>query len=567
MRVTGTNADPSFENLPGFDVTRDVLMSRNVNDIPTLDQNNNRVVDDAREGMHPVVKSLGVEAKYDIAGFTVTEKFRFSDISGRTVENLPLAVAPAAALAMLNGGMGATLSYANGPKAGQAINPATLNGNGLLMTSLLINSKINSLDNITNDLRASRVWEIGRGKLTATAGFYKSVQDLDTFWGFGTVLQDVVGGGDSALVDVTTAGGVKVTQGGFTSFATNGSGGYHRRYDVTYDVSAPYGSLNYHIGKIAIGGSVRYDKGKVNGTLVGMELGGRGTGIIAFDMNGDGVISPAEGKTAVLPLSQPGKVDYDYGYLSYSGGINFRISAPLAVFARYSVGARAAADRVLFTPAVNYASGALIDPQDGYDSVTQTEVGVKYRGSNLALNLTGFLANTGERNLQINSAPDGSVRVERIVRGYRAYGAEFEGSYRLGQFSVTAGATYTKAEISSDATNPAMVGNVPRHQANFIYHATPRFDTRLFSLGVNIIGATGSFAQDTNQLELPAYTVANAFVQFRPVENVQLMINANNLFDAMVINETTQAAVPASGLILARAMTGRTISASLRLDF
>jgi outer membrane receptor protein involved in Fe transport len=482
-------------------------------------------------------------------------------------ENLPLAVAPAIGLAMANGGVGATLNYANGPLGGQTINPTTLNGNGLLMQSLFINADLKSLDNVTNDLRASRVWEIGGGDLTTTAGFYKANQSFNSFWTFTTALQDVNGNGNSALVNVKTAAGVNVSQDGILSFSTVGGSSYHRNYDVAYDINAPYASVNYHFGKIAIGGSIRYDMGQVKGTLTGAELGlSSATGITSYDFNHDGVISVAEGKTAALP-NLSGLVDYDYHYVSYSTGINFRISEPLAVFARYSRGGRAAADRILFTPAINYHTGALLDPKDGYDSVRQTELGVKYRKGNLALNLTSFLATTGERNLQVNSKPDGSVQVEHIIRDYRAYGAEFEGSIRHGPFSLTAGATYTHAEISKDATNAAVVGNTPRHQPSFIFEATPQFESKLFTIGANLIGSTSNYAQDTNQLKLPGYTVVNAFVQVRPTQGLELMLNANNLFNTLGVAEVTQAAIPASGMVLARSITARTISGSVRFSF
>jgi outer membrane receptor protein involved in Fe transport len=167
----------------------------------------------------------------------------------------------------------------------------------------------------------------------------------------------------------------------------------------------------------------------------------------------------------------------------------------------------------------------------------------------------------------VNSKPDGSVQVEHIIRAYRAYGAEFEGSVRRGPFSLTAGATYTHGEITDDATNPAIVGNTPRHQASFIFEATPQFETQMFTVGANFLGTTSSYAQDTNQLKLPGYTVVNAFVQFRPTDKLQLMLNANNLFDTLGIAEVTQASIPASGMVLARSITGRTISGSIRFAF
>jgi outer membrane receptor protein involved in Fe transport len=59
-------------------------------------------------------------------------------------------------------------------------------------------------------------------------------------------------------------------------------------------------------------------------------------------------ITLPETKVAVLPLSQPGTVDYGYDYVSYSVGVNYRIAEPVSVFGRYSRGGRAAGERQLF---------------------------------------------------------------------------------------------------------------------------------------------------------------------------------------------------------------------------
>jgi outer membrane receptor protein involved in Fe transport len=59
----------------------------------------------------------------------------------------------------------------------------------------------------------------------------------------------------------------------------------------------------------------------------------------------------------------------------------------------------------------------------------------------------------------------------------------------------------------------------------------------------------------------------NAFFQIRPVDRVQLSINANNLFDRMGITEAEEGAIPASGIVRARSINGRTISAAVRFDF
>ncbi len=568
LRVTGTNDKPKYENVPNFDITRDTLLSPYIPTQVTRDGNNAVRSFDLTDGINPVVKSVGLEAQFDVAGWTVTERFRFADISGQMLQTFPLTIAPAAALAPSFAGPGATLSFATGPNAGQAINPLTLNGNGLLATSLLMNLQLNSLDNMTNDIRASRVWDLGKGKLTVTAGFYKSRQAMDTDWLFTSVIHDVHGEGRTALVNLTTATGVPQTQNGvFAYSALPATSAYRRRYDVNFHTNAPYGSLNYHIGKVAIGGSIRFNSGKAEGSIYGGELGGGRPVIVPFDINGDGVISAAESRSGFLPLTSPAPVDFDYDFISYSVGVNYRVAEELALFARYSRGGRAGATGPLFSPAHDPVTGALVDQADAYGLVKQAEGGVKYRKANLTLNLTGFWASTDERTAQINTSAGGVTQVERIYRTYDAYGVEFEGGYQYGPFSVTAGATWTKAEIARDQFNAAVVGNTPRHQPDLIYQTTAQYEDKRFTVGANIVGTTGSYAQDSNQLRLPGYTLVNGFVQFRLTDAVELGVTGTNLFDTLALTDVNQPAIPASGIVTARALNGRTVAASVRFSF
>ncbi|MFL9840651.1 TonB-dependent receptor [Sphingomonas sp. ST-64] len=564
VKITGTNDNPDYASFANFDVRRDSMLSSNINTLVTRDGANNPAAYNTSDGMHALVKAVGLESQFDVAGWTITERFRYSDISGSTLRNQIYSLFSGAALPAPAGGAGGTLSYANGPNAGTVIaNPATLNGNGIVGNMLLVRVNANALDNVSNDLRASRVWEVGGGKLTTTAGVYKSLQTIDTTWLYTNTFQEVLGGGRAALLNATSATGTPLTQDGYAAFGLNVTGApgvYRRAYDVDYNVTAPYGSLNFHIGPVAIGGSVRYDIGKVRGRIFGSDLGGGRVGASPFDFNNDGVISPAEGRTDALPLTRPAPVNYDYDYVSYSTGINWRLAEPLAVFVRYSKGARAGADKILFTRSVSTTDGSLVEPGAAYDTVTQLEGGFKYRAANATLNVTGFLADTTDRNIQ------GGTGLE-ILRDYRAYGAEVEASYRTGPFSVTGGLTYTSAEIRSDSLNPAVNGNTPRHQPDFIYQVTPQYQSELATVGFNLVGTTSSYAQDTNGLKMPGFAVVNAFLQFRPVDRVQLMLNANNLFDTLGFYDIAQSAVPANGIGWGRAVNGRTVSTSLRFDF
>ncbi|SDD78637.1 Outer membrane receptor proteins, mostly Fe transport [Sphingomonas sp. YR710] len=557
--VSGTNSNPVFSDLPNYEANKDTPLSRYLTQNITLDENNNITKTDRRDGSHSVSKSIGVEAQFEVADWTITERFRYSGNSGSVNTNLIATASPAQALANSFAGPGAILSYATGPNAGQVIsNPAALNGNGLMELLVPIDTRLNNLDNMTNDLRASRVWDISGGELTATAGFYKASQNINTVWQWSTVFADVIGGGNTNLINLTTAGGVPQTQNGYFAFGTAGIGGQrHDIYDVHYNVNAPYGSLNYHIGKIAIGASIRYDFGDAGGSLVGSELGtcptGNPTCITSRDINGDGVISAAERRVSYFPITTPGPLNYDYHYVSYSTGINYRVAEPFSVFARYSRGGRAAADRILFGNIVNPVTGTLYRQSTAYDPVKQAEIGLKYRKSGLTLNVTGFWAKTHETNIGID-------------RGYRAFGAEFEGGYRRGIFSINAGATYTNAKITGDSVNAATVGNTPKHQPTFMYQVMPQIDVGRFTAGSDILGVTSAYSADVNQLKLPGYAVVNAFAQYRPVPRVTVSVNGNNLFNVKGVMDA-DASIPASGRARIIGINGRSIQTSLRFDF
>ena len=562
LGVSGTNTDPVYKNIANYDVRHDSLFSRNYQSQLTLDGNNNPVLDDVTAGQHPIVKSVGVEAKFEIAGWDVTEKFRYADMSNHYMGIYYAQFMPAAMMPAALGVPGGTLRYASGPDVGQVVtNPTTLNGNGLGALMMLADTDLNNLNNVTNDIRASKVWNVGGNDLTTTLGLYSSHQTIDSDWNWATVLSGVAGNGNGQLLDIATATGVRITQDGTLRYGSpTNPAQFNRGYKLNYTTNAPFASLNLKLGSVAIGGSLRYDFGKAGGRVLGYELGGGRVGLGPRDMNGDGVISVPEMQVAVLPLTSPAPVDYTYGYLSYSTGVNWRIAEELAVFARYSRGGRANADRIHFGPFLNTANGNLVNDDYAVDVVHQAEAGVKFRTDNLSLNLTGFWAKAEDTNLDATTGAP-------LIRDFKAIGAEFEGSYRMGIFSITAGATYTDAEITHDELTPAVEGNVPQHQAKLIYQVMPQVTTELFDVGASIVGTTGSWATATNELKVPGYTTTNAFVRFRPLDRVTLALNAANLFDVLAITAIDDNTIPAVGVARAHVLNGRTISASLRFDF
>ena len=549
--VTGTNSDPHFGSLPGFDIKSQTPHSRYFTTDIGLDGNNALHTTDIKDGMHPVVTSVGLEAVFEVAdGLKLEERFRYSDVHGRFVSPFPAEVGAGQGIAnsvgeLLTGAAGTYgMVYANGPSAGQAVA-----GNALVMRTHLFNVDINDFSSFTNDLKLTK--DFGAGSITA--GYYKARQNIDMDWVWNSYLM-AVDGHNAALIDVTDGAGSVLTRGGLYAYGVPFWGNCcQRSYDVRYDIDAPYLAGSFETGGLTIDASLRYDHVKARGNSAGTLQAAN------YDVNADGSIQPVERSVSLIANGNPSPVRYSVGYWSWSIGANYLVSPDAAVFARISRGGRANADRLLF--GVVQADGS-VRKQDAVDFVDQYELGVKYRSGPFGLFVTGFHAKTQEQNFEATT--------QRFLdRTYKATGVEIEAAYRAGIFDLRAGATYTDAEIAKDAITPANEGNTPRRQAKFIYQVTPAVDFGMVRAGLNIVGTTKAYAQDSNELVFPAYTQVNAFVNFRPLDKVEVSLNANNLFNVTGITEAEEGSITpgVDNYVRARSINGRTISASLRYEF
>ncbi len=568
MAVTGTNANPEYRALPNFDAVKDTMMSRYIADVPQVDASGNVVTNSAQSGYHVKTHSLGTDVRFALGDWSFTERFRYSDTSGHAIILDPQIEVAAPTVMLGYFARGGSLTYASGPQTGAAVNPGTVSGNGLLALTTIGHTDIKSLRNVTNDFRGSRVWQIGGGDLTLTGGLYKVYQTIDRDYYGSVIVQDIVGGGNSTLINVNNAAGNCVFCNGM--FAYDDALNHKQRVNVDYDILAPYGSFNFHKGKVAIGGSIRYDRGKVSGSIA--EASARKL----IDVNGSGstVGDRAEQGSSTgsilgipyIPAGASQPVNYHYDYLSYSLSVNYRASEALSLFARHSLGGRAGADALLFSPAISATTGALLDGRVDHDSVRQTEAGFKFRKNGIVLNLTGFYATTRGTFLPVLPDSLGIKTPTLVSRSYRTYGAEFEGAIRRGPFSVAGSLTLTGGEITA-AESASLVGQEPRRQAALLYTVTPQYDAGRVTLGANVQGQTSSYADNLNQLKMPGFTTVGLFARYRPVDRLELGANVSNLFDETAIMEVSSTAVPTSGVANVRTLYGRLVSASARFFF
>ncbi|WP_031235868.1 TonB-dependent receptor domain-containing protein [Asticcacaulis sp. AC402] len=551
MKVTGTNSDPTWSSAPGLDARADTIHSAYFLQDAGLDGRNNRSVTDIRDGMAPKSLVFNGAASFDLGnGWALNGKFRVADTEANFASLFPAQVgSDAAIVSAINGAKGTSgtrLVVASGPGAGTTYT-------GLAMIVHTFNTRLNSLDNAASDLKLSKTFDAGDVPVDMTFGLYNSSQTIDMDWIWNSYAMEVAG--DNARPLNLYNGNTNLSQNGLYAYGVPLWGNCcTRHYDVQYDIVAPYVMVNAQFGKLTVEGSVRQDSGKARGNFA------YSTQMASFDVNGDGTIQNPETSVSFINYAAPKPVNYDWNYTSYSLGANYRLSSNLSYFGRYSNGARANADRLLFGK-INETDGS-VAKEDAVDFVKQLEVGVKYRNGSTSLFVTAFAAETEEQNFEATSQ-------KFFDRVYKASGIELEGAYRNGNFHVSGGATYTRAEISKDALNAAQVGNRPRRQAEWVFQVTPSYNFDRLEVGANFVGTTDAYAQDDNQLVMPGYIQTNLFADYDLTEALTASLNINNAFDVLGITEVEEGAITANATnyVRARAINGRTTTVTLKYRF
>jgi len=545
MLLEGDNSNPTFSNLPGFDITGDAVQSAYLQQSAGTSpfDGGGRHVNDVRNGNNPISKALGAEFSFDLGNdWKIAGKARYSNNSGQWVAPFTAAVGTVAgieATARDAAGAGAEpLVYADGDR--EAFNPS----NGLAQIIHMFDVTVDDLSNFFSDVKISKKLSDNVG---VTAGLFTATQNTKIGWQWNSFLSEVKGGGEARLAD-------------FDGFSRNGQYSYgtpvwgnccQRKYNTVHNVNSPYVGIDADLSdNLNFDGSVRFENVSVNGNIAG---GPTSQG--AYDYDGDGVIQGIEQVVPVIAGNAGQIVNDDYNFVSYSAGLNYKLNSGAAVFARYSSGASGrAADRN------NYGTTGKADVQ--YDEVSQLEIGYKKRISNGVLNLTGFMSNTDEGlSNELNRS---------VGNPFKALGLEAETALKFGEnFSFNGSFTYTKAEIDGGDNK----GNTPRRQADLVYNLSPSYnfgDNNQHSLALSILGTSKSYAQDDNDLVMPGYAYFNLIGRAGLTDGLSLVLSVNNLFDTVGITEVEgngDGAFGSNRLVRARSISGRSSTLSLQYKF
>ncbi|WP_418264757.1 TonB-dependent receptor domain-containing protein [Flavobacterium faecale] len=540
VKVTGTNANPTWGSVDGYDATTGALQSVYLDHNVGLGADGQLRRAKVADGMHPVSTSIGASANFDLnEGWKVSDNFRYSANSGGFISPFPAEVGTASSIAN-SFGAGSKLTYAND---GTPFNTP----NGLVSRIHMFDVDLNNMNNFMNDLRLTKKF----GKLGITAGYFKSIQNISMTWVWNSYLQEV-SDNNPRLLNVSDATGNSLSDNGLYAYGTPFWGNLARNYDTQYNVSAPYMNVSIDAtDNLSIEGGIRYDKGSVSGSFAGASQ-------TQFDLNNDGMISTPESNVFAVNTANATPVDYDYDYVSYTVGANYLLTAKQSVFARVSKGASAKADRILFS-GLNYLDG---DKINALDFLTQAELGYKQKFSNGYVYATVFQSKTDEQGGF--EASSNSI----IKNNYKSFGLELETAYKVSDnLNLMGGLTYTKAEITSGDNN----GNQPRRQPKLMYSFTPtyKFSNDKNTFGLSFIGQTKSYAQDSNQLVMNGYVITNGFVEVEVAKGLSLNLSANNLFNTLAITEAEEGSITENSVnyVRARSLTGRSVSLALNYRF
>ncbi|MFK7828741.1 MAG: TonB-dependent siderophore receptor [Congregibacter sp.] len=576
----------SYGPVPGYDASSQSLQSQQTNNFTSFDQFGNPVSRSLSDGIESEVTAFGFEFEKSLnEQLTLRNKFRQSDISGGFIAPFTDGFAGGTASIAAKGAElcgsasvgGVALDCSGGVTA--LIDGQPADGDQLAYTNLLFDTKIHDLGLFVNDL--SFTWENDNG-LAISGGVYYSKQNIETSWNsWQTRMQTLDGSNSRNITYIANDAGIDV-DGNASDVVLADNGALTQSFlawnwDLEYTTIAPYINVGFDVGdRMRFDVSARHDEVEARG----QRLDGCCGGNTPIDLNGNGSVGQFAVDNGVITrldsdalLENPGatsagfiaggvrvlnssnsattNVNYDADNTSYSLGGTFLITDASSVFARYSDGGRAVADRLTQVGGSLRPDGGLSSTTDGFDNVQQLEIGYKHVADEWSAFVTFFNTITEETQAELTSGLT-------FVREYEATGIEFEGDFNItDNFLLRGNVTWTDAEITDDATNPAIEGNTPRRQADFIYTLIPEYRTSSLAAGLVLQGSTDYYVQDNNDLKQEAYVIVNAFLNWDVTADLSAYVNVNNLTDEFVLTESEEGSAAVGSFIRARPLNGR----------
>jgi outer membrane receptor protein involved in Fe transport len=558
------NKITGFDPLPTFDGRDGSSYSIYNRSFQFLDYDGRGVRSAEVQGIAPKVTGIGGQIHYELTDWlTVDDSIRYQDISGNFTTqfiNVQTRTGVGGLIgSTVNGATVGSVRYAAGPMAGQLYTGAYVNNNPN------INTLMKDMGNFANNFTATGKFDVGPGRASVTGGVFYMSQNIKQDWHVNRQFSEL-NGENAAPLDLFSTTGTQLTAAGQAGFNDNWGTCCARRVDLTYKDAAPFLQVGYEVGGLNLDGSIRYDHVDGEGTAQG---GVAGPTTLVADRLGAARIP----SLILSPTVE--RIDYSDDYVSWSVGALYAVTNNTSVFARASRGGRFNADRRVLSG--NFNADGSLNAQGEAGSVNflkQQEIGLKQRGgvfgASYSAEITGFHSTLTENNFDFtrinNPAPNNNPN---ISNSYRSYGIEFTSRITAGNFHLAVDATYSDSKITDSAT-AALEGNRPGGLPKFLYVVSPSYDAGIVAGGFSVVGQSSTKSDDFNLYTIQGSTFVNGFLAVRPISNVELGLNVNNLFDKLgfrgggslnPILSSTQAVFNNTALY------GRTVTGSIRYRF
>ena len=477
------------------------------------------------EGFQADMTSIGIEGDYDVTeNVTIAAKGRYADIAGNFYSPFPFSITDAP----LEGGE--NIDFA------------------------LFNTSSN-MDNLFGDVNIQGNFD----NFSLKAGIEYANQESEQNWNFnqaratlinGVLVTDGPAGGFTNPNDGSYINGFRLGNPAFGNCCT-------REYDFEIEQFAPYISANVEFDALTVEASYRRSENNITGQFTEASIVG------PQDGNGDGTIASNEVGAQIIDRSALQSVDYDADYDAFSVGANYQVNDTVALFANYSEGASVTApDRSTGQLRASGTAGVLTGSNDQFlNFVDAFEIGAKFRLGLGDFSIVYFDA-------QVDEGGQLEASTQNVIQNsFDTNGIEIEGDFNLENgFGLRGNATFTDSKIAGPDTNPN-IGNTARRQAPYIVNLNPYYEADSYGFGLNVFSTGKAPVQDSNLFDLPAYTTIGAYVNYDIRENMEISLNANNLFDAVGFSEGEEGAPGIGDFVRFRPINGRTVSATLRYNF
>ena len=266
-----------------------------------------------------------------------------------------------------------------------------------------------------------------------------------------------------------------------------------------------------------------------------------------FVQNGglDGNDNTAYDNGVLAPTGEKDSFNYNYRYLSFSGGVNYKIDNEAALFARFSQGNKA--------PELNYYfnnfSNVPINKKGEVQKINQAEIGVKYNLKNFSFTSTAFwsqLKNVGLANFEFDSNDNNIFYTPIQFNTSRTIGLEWESVYsplqnitfhfngiiqnpKATEWKVynAAGSVDTNDDIIIDYS-----GNILPFNPKLMFNFSSEYQKKYISAFIKWQFLGKRYGNVSNGFILPAYSIFNTGVSYEISKHISVSMLATNLFNS-----------------------------------